>query len=107
MNLNTAKALIDKIGLNEAKNIAENEPSNAFIFFDFGKYRNSIPCPKKYSVNTIKTALQIVEQHNNSISDFDVLLAEIRECRIRTQNSDVVSMLDYLENFAICSRSKK
>ncbi|OPH36256.1 hypothetical protein [Moraxella equi] len=101
MNLNTAKALIDEIGLNEAKNIAENEPSNAFIFFDFGKYRNGIPCPKKYSVNAIKTALQIVEQHNNPISDFDVLLAEIRECRIRTQNSDVVSMLDYLEHFAI------
>ena len=59
----TGKALIDRIGLDEAKSI--------------------------------------VEQYNNPISDFDILLAEIRECRIRTQNSDVVSMLDYLEHFAI------
>ncbi|STY93187.1 hypothetical protein [Moraxella bovis] len=46
MNLNTAKALIDKIGLDEAKNIAENEPSNAFIFLILENITTAFPARK-------------------------------------------------------------
>lgn len=46
MNLNTAKALIDEIGLDEAKNIAENEPSNAFIFLILENIATAFPARK-------------------------------------------------------------
>lgn len=34
------------------------------------------------------------------MNKFDILLAEIKECNIRTQSQEVQKVLDYLEHFA-------